>query len=182
MLSHNFTYTYTDTTHTASCSQNCGYVGTAEGHTFVVEEYSDNNHVLVCSTCGYTVVEAHDLDYTNESTHHSIECTVCDYTSAAVHAILYAKVNVNYHNKYCGNCTYSVAEAHTWTQSGALYSCGYCGQVSSFIPVVPASLSAGVLSQLMAVPAAEGEITVAFVDGVQYAMLDGQIYLVVECE
>ena len=28
----------------------------------------------------------------------------------------------------------------------------------------------------------QGEIAVAFVDGVQYAMLDGQIYLVVECE
>ena len=31
------------------------------------------------------------------------------------------------------------------------------------------------------VPASE-EITVVFIDGVQYAILDGEVYLVVECE
>ena len=54
-------------------------------------------------------------------------------------------------------------------------------QTSSFIPAEPGSLPPEVLAQLMAVPALE-EITVAFIDGVQYAILDGEVYLVVECE
>ena len=52
-------------------------------------------------------------------------------------------------------------------------------QTSSFIPAEPGSLAPEVLAQLMAVPASE-EITVVFIDGVQYALSDGVIYRVVE--
>ena len=180
-LPHTLVYSYTDTTHTVRCGKNCGYVGTAEAHDYILASYDEDGHVWACRSCDYYVTEAHDKDYTNEGTHHSIACTECSYTSAAVHEIRYEQVNVNYHNKYCRDCSYVLAQAHTWIQSGALYRCDVCMQTSSFIPAEPGSLPPEVLAQLMAVPASE-EITVVFIDGVQYAILDGEVYFVVECE
>ena len=130
----------------------------------------------------YRHYQVHDHTYgewfSMNAAKHERQCQ-CGLGEIAPHQFYYAQVNVNYHNKYCGDCEYTVAQAHTWIQSGALYRCDVCMQTSSFIPAEPGSLPPEVLAQLMAVPASE-EITVVFIDGVQYAILDGEVYFVVE--
>ena len=85
---HDFTCTAEDDcngeTHTCTCRW-CWAYGEIENHSLTIESYSDEEHKISCSVCGYCEFEPHDFDYTdNKDGTHTVTCSDCDYVQNSV--------------------------------------------------------------------------------------------------
>lgn len=55
------------------------------------------------------------------------------YKAIHSHGFSYTTTGVLAHTKSC-SCGISLSQPHTWTSSGSIYTCSYCGQTTSVLP------------------------------------------------
>lgn len=102
----------------------CGYVNpnSALGHNYVVDEYSSDNHVLICTRCSRKNTEAHNLQEADctRNTH----CDICGYeipNTAKGHSFsILVDVNYTHHVRKCMWCDATKRETHTYIPATCL--------------------------------------------------------------
>ena len=129
---HNYTMTYTDTTHTYACTA-CGDVNFSGLHEVGTYQHDETYHWqhIEC-TCGY-IGEGeklpHDKSYitgAHDETSHGVVCYTCEYYYSEAHTIVYNAIEGG-HSLYCENCNYSLGNKNCVDEDGDS-KCDLCGQ------------------------------------------------------
>ena len=129
---HNYTMTYTDTTHTYACTA-CGDVNLSGQHEVGTYQHDETYHwqhiECFCGYIGEGEKLPHEKSYiagAHDETSHGVVCYTCEYYYSEAHTIVYNAIEGG-HSLYCENCNYSLGNKNCVDEDGDS-KCDLCGQ------------------------------------------------------